>query len=115
MGMLDKYDAQIYKRIRENDQQYAGNIILNLTGCRFCEAIGIDNCEKKESCTEYIDNFLREYGCAKTQACDQLEKYKNMHKAIEQRIKEIKSSADYPHNFKGQMVEDFEWVLNQIN
>lgn len=61
--MLDKYDKEMYKRIRKKDPQYVGNIVLNLTGCNFCEAVGIDGCEdKEESCTEYIDNFLRKYG-----------------------------------------------------
>ena len=41
--------------------------------------------------------------------------YENMRHNIECRIENIKSSADYPHNFKGQMVEDFEWVLSQLN
>lgn len=40
--------------------------------------------------------------------------YENMRKNIENRIENIKSSEDYPHNFKGQMVEDFEWVLRQF-
>ena len=34
---------------------------------------------------------------------------------IEQRIAQLKTSSDYPHNFKGQMVEDFEWVLGLLN
>lgn len=41
--------------------------------------------------------------------------YENMREKIENRIKNIKSSSDYPHNFTGQMVEDFEWVLSQLN
>lgn len=41
--------------------------------------------------------------------------YENMRQNIEARIENIKSSADFPHNFKGQMVEDFEWVLSQLN
>ena len=60
--MLDEYEGEYYKRIREKDSQYGGNIILNLTGCKFCEAMGIDNCENKTSCTEHIDNFLKKYG-----------------------------------------------------
>ena len=41
--------------------------------------------------------------------------YENMCEKIENRIENIKSSSDYPHNFTGQMVEDFEWVLSQLN
>lgn len=46
---------------------------------------------------------------------DKVKMYENMRKKIENRIENIKSSADYPHNFTGQMVEDFEWVLSQLN
>ena len=61
--MLDKYDLAAYERIRQHDPQYAGNIILNLTGCNFCQAMGISDCpENKESCTAYIDNYLKAYG-----------------------------------------------------
>ena len=45
---------------------------------------------------------------------DKLGKYEDIEEKIEDRIKSIKSSSDYPHNFKGQMVEDLEWVLNQL-
>lgn len=34
---------------------------------------------------------------------------------ITKRIKEIKSSTNYPHNFMRQMVEDLEWVLSLLN
>lgn len=34
---------------------------------------------------------------------------------LRRRIKELRGSSDYPHNFKRQMVEDFEWVLSQLN
>jgi hypothetical protein len=46
---------------------------------------------------------------------NQLGIYENMYEEIEKRIEKIKSSADYPYNFKGQMVEDFEWVLSLLN
>lgn len=39
----------------------------------------------------------------------------NIEKKIEHRITELKTSSDYPHNFKGQMVEDLEWVLGLFN
>lgn len=42
-------------------------------------------------------------------------KYEEMQEKIEQRIAELKASSNYPHNFKGQMVEDFEWVLSLLD
>lgn len=39
----------------------------------------------------------------------------NIQRKLENKIRKLKESIDYPHNFKGQMVEDFEWVLEQIN
>jgi len=41
--------------------------------------------------------------------------YEEMQEKVEERIEKLKKSSDYPHNFKGQMVEDFEWVLSMIN
>lgn len=38
----------------------------------------------------------------------------NLKMTLKKKIKEIKGSSDYPHNFKGQMVEDFEWVLGLL-
>lgn len=49
------------------------------------------------------------------QAIDKLVRYENMQERLEKRIEEIKAVSYYPHNFTGQMVEDFEWVLNQIS
>lgn len=37
--------------------------------------------------------------------------YENAQEKIEKRIQEIKENENYPHNFMGQMVDDFEWVL----
>lgn len=34
---------------------------------------------------------------------------------LKKKIKELKSSSEYPHNYTGQMVEDFEWVLSLLN
>ena len=44
-----------------------------------------------------------------------LKKYEDMQEKLEKRIYNIKSSTDYPRNYTGQMVEDLEWVLNQLN
>lgn len=57
-------------------------------------------------------------GCATVcsgEAPTKLSKYEDMQETVEKRIAEIKGSANYPHNFKGQIVEDLEWVLSLIN
>ncbi len=41
--------------------------------------------------------------------------YEDIQEKIEKRVETIKASSEYPHNFTGQMVEDFEWVLGLIN
>lgn len=46
---------------------------------------------------------------------ERLAVYERMHEKVIKRIEEIKSTSYYPHNFTGQMVEDLEWVLSQIN
>lgn len=43
---------------------------------------------------------------------DKLGKYEDMQECVEERLKNIKASSDYPYNFKGQMVEDLEWGLS---
>ena len=48
-------------------------------------------------------------------ALNKLVKYEDMQEKIEQRIEEIKATSYYPHNFTGQMVDDFEWVLSLLN
>lgn len=47
-------------------------------------------------------------------AITQLAKYESMHEKLEEKIAKIKASSEYPHNFTGQMVEDLEWVINQL-
>ena len=44
-----------------------------------------------------------------------LKSYEDAKDKIESRINDIKNSSDFPHNFKGQMVENLEWVLKQLN
>lgn len=44
-----------------------------------------------------------------------LANYDGAKEQIEERIGKLKACSDYPHNFKGQMVEDFEWVLGLLN
>lgn len=49
------------------------------------------------------------------EAIIKLAKYEDVHEKLENRISDIKSSTNYPHDFTGQMVEDLEWVLNQLD
>jgi hypothetical protein len=59
---MNKFEKEHYKNIVKFDPKPIGNIILNLCGCKFCEAFGIENCgEDKISCTDYIDDFIRDF------------------------------------------------------
>lgn len=64
------------------------------------------DCSDQDKC----DNWCSVYG----ECAERLMKYENMHKKLEDKIKKTKESTEYPHNFTAQMIEDFEWVLNQI-
>lgn len=75
------------------------------------------NVDDYDGCVDYCelqcDQLCDECGI---QHCfNRLAAYENMHEKIIKRIEEIKAASYYPHNFTGQMVEDFEWVLSQIN
>ena len=73
---------------------------------------GADDCDTcKEYCKLTEENGDECDACAINACFNRLGIYENAHEKIEKRIKEIKASTDYPHNFKGQMVEDLEWVL----
>ncbi len=68
-----------------------------------------DDCEMcPDICDERCDL------CPIQECFTQLAKYEVAHEKIEKKIVDIKGSTDYPHNFKGQMVEDFEWVLSLL-
>lgn len=70
-----------------------------------------------DGCVDYCE-FSCEGECNECgiQHCfNRLAAYENMHEKIIKRIKEIKATSYYPHNFTGQMVENLEWVLGQIN
>jgi hypothetical protein len=57
---MDEFKKKILNEIAKSDKQPIGNIILNLTGCKFCQAFDIDGkCEGKKSCTDFIDNFVK--------------------------------------------------------
>lgn len=58
--MLDKFNKKLLNEIAKTDIKPVGNIILNLTGCKFCEAFNIDEkCKNKKSCTDFIDDFIK--------------------------------------------------------
>ena len=69
-----------------------------------------------DGCADYCEfQCEQECGeCAIQHCYNRLAAYENMHERIIKRIEEIKATSYYPHNFTGQMVEDLEWVLNQI-
>ena len=52
--------------------------------------------------------------CYLFRAVSRLAEYENMQEKVEKRLAEIIASPGFPHNFKGQQAEDFEWVLNMI-
>jgi hypothetical protein len=74
---------------------------------------GADDCDL---CCEYCK--AKEEGtmdckeCAINHSFNRLGMYENVREKIEKRIQELKTSTNYPHNYMGQMVEDFEWVLS---
>ncbi len=74
---------------------------------------GADDCDL---CCEYCK--ATEEGSADCSECvinhcfNRLGMYENAQEKIEKRIQEIKTSTSYPHNYMGQMVDDFEWVLS---
>lgn len=67
----------------------------------------------------FLGGFVAVVICSKYDAWQKyrkkLRKYEEMEITIERRIIELRASSNYPHNFKGQMVEDFEWVLSLLN
>ncbi len=70
-----------------------------------------------DGCVDYcVCGCDQECGECGIQHCfNRLAAYENMHEKIIKRIAEIKATGYYPHNFTGQMVEDLEWVLSQLN
>lgn len=70
---------------------------------------GADDCDL---CCEYCEATEDCRECAINHCFNRLGMYENVQEKIEKRIQEIKTSTNYPHNFTGQMVDDFEWVLS---
>ncbi len=73
---------------------------------------GADDCDLCcEYCKAETDEGVDCKGCAINDCFNRLGIYENAQEKIEKRIQEIKANENYPHNFMGQMVDDFEWVL----
>ena len=75
---------------------------------------GADDCDL---CCEYCKATEEEYvdckECAINHCFNRLGMYEDAQEKIEKRIQELsKASTNYPRNYMGQMVEDFEWVLS---
>lgn len=102
-------------------RDFARNLITTLTGDDlptdddFDEEI-MENLQYDpfESVTGLIALFYRNLW-AMADLRETLKSYEDAKDKIESRINDIKNSSDFPHNFKGQMVEDLEWVLKQLN
>ena len=103
-------------------RDFARNLMTTLTGDDlptddddFDEEI-MDNLQYDpfESVTGLIALFYRNLW-AMADLRETLKSYEDAKDKIESRINDIKNSSDFPHNFKGQMVEDLEWVLKQLN
>ncbi len=68
-----------------------------------------------DGCIEYCATIHGDCEKCVIQKCfNRLVAYENMQENLENRIKHIKGSSDYPHNFKGQIVKDLEWVLKML-
>ncbi len=76
---------------------------------RYGEVDDVDGC--MECCETIQGNCER---CIIQKCFNRLAEYENMQESIENRIQHIKESSNYPYNFKGQIVEDLEWVLKML-
>lgn len=77
--------------------------------------MGVAVYKQRYRCERCGEDFWRLPDLGNGSPTDRLAAYENMQERMEKRIKEIKAVSYYPHNFTGQMVEDFEWVLSLLN
>ena len=75
----------------------------------------VDIITSDDYCTSVMDTFCSPIGDSLEMVIHHAEIYIEVSEIIQKKIKELKQSSDYPHNFKGQMVEDFEYVLSLLN
>lgn len=72
----------------------------------------VDEITSNDYCAREMDTVDSEIGDALEVVIHNAARYTEVYDAIQKKIQNLKKSSDYPHNFKGQMVEDFEWVLS---
>ena len=74
----------------------------------------IDQVLSDDYCAREMDTVDSNIGEALEIVMHNVDRYVDVYLTIQNKIKTLKQSSNYPHNFTGQMVEDFEWVLGLL-
>ena len=74
----------------------------------------IDQVLSDDYCAREMDTVDSNVGEALEIVMHNADRYVDVYLTIQNKIKILKQSSNYPHNFTGQMVEDFEWVLGLL-
>ena len=74
----------------------------------------IDQVLSDDYCAREMDTVDSNIGEALEIVMHNADRYVDVYLTIQNKIKTLKQSSNYPHNFTGQMVEDFEWVLGLL-
>lgn len=72
----------------------------------------VDEITSNDYCAREMDTVGSNIGDALEIVIHNAARYTEVYNVIQKKIETLKKSSDFPHNFKGQMVEDFEWVLS---
>ena len=75
----------------------------------------VDEITSDDYCASAMDTVGSTVGDSLEMVIHHAERYIEVSEVIQKKINELKQSSDYPHNFKEQMVEDFEYVLSLLN
>lgn len=75
----------------------------------------VDEITSDDYCARVMDTVDSPVGGSLEMVIHHAERYIEVSEIVQKKVDELKQSRDYPHNFKGQMVEDFEWVLRLLN
>ena len=75
----------------------------------------VDEITSDDYCARVMDTVDSPVGDSLEMVIHHAERYIEVSEIVQKKVDELKQSRDYPHNFKGQMVEDFEWVLKLLN
>lgn len=75
----------------------------------------VDEITSDDYCARVMDTVDSPVGDSLEMVIHHAERYIEVSEIVQKKVDELKQSRDYPHNFKGQMVEDFEWVLELLN